>query len=39
MSTEALILMLVVQGTVTVVTAYFFIKVLKTPPKQHDEED
>ena len=28
MSTDALIFMIAVQGTVTVVTAYFFIKVL-----------
>lgn len=29
MSTEALIFMIIVQGSVTVITAYFFYKVLK----------
>lgn len=33
MNTSALILMLLVQITVTCVTCYFFWKVLKTPPK------
>ena len=33
MSTSAIILMTLVVVTVTVVTAYFFIKILKTPPK------
>lgn len=33
MTTSALITMVLVQVTVTVVTAYFFWKVLKTPPK------
>lgn len=33
MSTSALITMILVQVTVTLVTAYFFIKVLRTPPK------
>ena len=28
MSTDALVFMIVVQGTVTIVTAYFFFKVL-----------
>ena len=28
MSTEALIFMIIVQGTVTIITAYFFYKVL-----------
>lgn len=32
MSTSALITMILVQVTVTVVTAYFFFKVLRTPP-------
>lgn len=32
MKTDALILMLLVQGTVTAFTIYFFVKVLKTPP-------
>ncbi len=31
MTTSALILMITVQVTVTAVTAYFFIKVLRTP--------
>jgi hypothetical protein len=33
MTTSALITMVLVQATVTVITAYFFWKVLKTPPK------
>ena len=33
MSTSALILMVSVQLTVTIVTGYFFYKVLKSPPK------
>lgn len=33
MGTTALIYMIVVQGLVTVITIYFFAKVLKTPPK------
>jgi hypothetical protein len=33
MSTGAIITMIVVQVSVTIVTAYFFIKVLKTPEK------
>lgn len=33
MSTSALILMVSVQVTVTVVTAYFFYRVLKSPAK------
>jgi hypothetical protein len=33
MSTSALITMISVQVSVTVVTAYFFWKVLRTPPK------
>ena len=37
MTTSALILMVVVQVTVTVVTGYFFWKVLRTPP--HQEPD
>lgn len=36
MSTSALITMLLVQVIVTVITGYFFMKVLKTPPKPDD---
>lgn len=36
MSTSALITMVVVQVMVTVITVYFFMKVLKTPPKSED---
>ncbi len=34
MSTDALIFMIIVQGTVTVVTAYFFFKVLFSKKKR-----
>ncbi len=37
MNTSALIMMLVTEISVTVITLYFFIKVLKTKPK--DEPD
>ncbi|HEY8402640.1 MAG TPA: hypothetical protein VIK89_15330 [Cytophagaceae bacterium] len=33
MSTSAIILMVAVQMSVTVITGYYFFKVLKTPPK------
>lgn len=33
MTTSALIMMILVQLTVTVITAYFFYKVLTIPPK------
>ena len=39
MSTNALVFMIVVQGTVTIVTAYFFIRVLRTPPKSEKERE
>lgn len=39
MSTSALIFMVVVQVTVTIVTAYFFIRVLRTPPKTDEERE
>ncbi len=39
MSTGTLIFMVVVQVTVTVVTAYFFIRVLRTPPKAENQQD
>ncbi len=43
MNTSALILMVTVQLTVTIFTIYFFVKVLRTPPKQepdsYDEND
>jgi len=37
MSTSALILMILVQGSVVLITAYFLIKVLKTPTKSDTE--
>lgn len=37
MTTSALIMMVVVQLTVTGVTLYFFIKVLKAPKKQEPD--
>lgn len=33
MTTSALIMILLTQGTVIAATVYFFFKVLKTPPK------
>jgi hypothetical protein len=33
MSTAALITMLMVKGLVTIISGYFFWKVLKTPPR------
>jgi len=39
MSKEALIFMIAVQGTVTAVVAYFFIKVLRTPPRPPEDDD
>ncbi len=39
MSKEALIFMIAVQGTVTAIVAYFFIKVLRTPPRPPEEAD
>lgn len=33
MNTSALITLILAQGTVISLTAYFFIKVLRTPPK------
>lgn len=33
MNTSALIMMIVTEVTITAVTIYFFMKVLKTPPK------
>lgn len=45
MNSSALIMMLVTEIVVTVVTIYYFVKVLKTPPKpepdsysENDEE-
>ena len=37
MTTSALIMYVVTITTVTVITAYFFWKVLKTPPKQEPD--
>lgn len=37
MNTGALILMLLVQGTVLGLTIYFFRKVLKTPPNEEPD--
>ncbi len=39
MSTSALIFMVLVQGSVTLITVYFFVKVLKTPKKPDSDED
>jgi hypothetical protein len=36
MSTGALVMMLTVQLSVTAITAYFFFKVLRTPPKPEE---
>ena len=33
MSTSAIILMVLIQGSVTVITIYFLLKVLRTPPR------
>ncbi len=38
MSTSALILMILVQGSVTLVTIYFFVKVLKAPHKPGEDK-
>lgn len=38
MSQAAIITMLLVQFTVTCITAYFFYKVLTTPPRPESEE-
>lgn len=37
MNTEALIMMLATQGTVTALTAYFFYRVLTTKPKSEPD--
>lgn len=37
MSTPALVMMISVQSIVVVITAYFFVKVLRTPPKQEPD--
>lgn len=37
MTTSALIMMILVQVTVTIITGYFFFKVLRTPPKQEPD--
>lgn len=43
MSTSAIILMVLIQGSVTVITIYFLVKVLRIPPKTDiepsDEEE
>ena len=36
MNTGALVMMLTVQLAVTAITAYFFVKVLRKPPKPED---
>ncbi len=38
MNTSALILMVITQVTVTLVTFYFFLKVLRTPHQKDDED-
>jgi len=37
MTSSALILMILVQLSVTLITGYFFFKVLKTPPRQEPD--
>jgi len=37
MNTSALIMMIGAMSTITLVTAYYFCKVLKTPPKAVDD--
>jgi hypothetical protein len=37
MSTEGLTMMLVTEITVTLITAFFFFKILKTPNKQEPD--
>jgi len=37
MSNSALIMMIVVQVSVTIITGYFFYKVLVTPPKSEPD--
>lgn len=37
MNTEALIMMLITISAITAVTAYFFVKVLTTKPKQEPD--
>jgi hypothetical protein len=39
MTSSALILMITVQTCVTLITVYFFIKVLKSPPKEKQDEN
>jgi heme/copper-type cytochrome/quinol oxidase subunit 2 len=39
MSTSAFILMVLVQGTVIVLTTYFLIKVLRMPPKTNSDSE
>jgi hypothetical protein len=38
MNTSALVTMIVTMGIVLSFTAYFFIKILRTPPKKDEEE-
>lgn len=37
MNTSALILMLITQVVVTCITVYFFVKVLRTPPRNEPD--
>ncbi len=37
MNSSALIMMLTTEIAVTIITVYFFIKILKTPPKQEPD--
>ncbi len=39
MNTSALIMMIIANGIVIGVTAYFFFKVLRTTPPDHVDED
>jgi heme/copper-type cytochrome/quinol oxidase subunit 2 len=37
MTTSALIMMILVQVSVTIITIYFFVKVLKTPKREEPD--
>lgn len=39
MNTSALIMVILAYSSVTIITVYFFVKVLNTPSKAGDEDD
>lgn len=39
MSTSGLLFMVLVQGSVTLITIYFFVKVLRVPKKPNKDKD